>query len=40
MPPVLSELKLKGLHHYMAHTDYFSYEQAQDIVVFLDKMKP
>ena len=40
MPPVLSELKLRGLHHYVAHTDYFSYEQAQDIVAFLDKMKP
>lgn len=40
MPPVLSELNLKGLHHYLAHGDEFSYEQAQNIAAFLDKMMP
>lgn len=39
LPPVLSELKLKGLHHFVAQGDDINYEQAQDIVAFLDKMK-
>jgi hypothetical protein len=40
MPPVLKELNLKGVHHYVAHCGEFSYEKSQDIVAFLDKMKP
>ena len=40
LPPVLKELKLQGLHHFVVHGDELTYEQAQDIVRFLDKMKP
>ena len=29
LPLVLRELKLKGLHHYVAHRGRFNYEQAQ-----------
>jgi len=38
MPPVLSQLKLEGLHHYVAHGTEFSYQQSMEVVDFLDKV--
>jgi hypothetical protein len=38
MPPVLSQLKLAGLHHYLAHNGEFSYQQSMELAVFMDKV--
>jgi hypothetical protein len=38
MPPVLSQLKLEGLHHYLAHNGEFSYQQSMELAVFMDKV--
>jgi hypothetical protein len=40
LPPVLRELNLQILHHYLAHNNEFNYEEAQQFVLFLDKTKP
>jgi hypothetical protein len=37
MPPVLSQLKLKGLHHYVAHHGELSYQESMEIADFMDK---
>ena len=38
MPPVLSQLKLEGLHHYVAHRGELSYQQSRELVDFLNKV--
>ena len=37
MPPVLSQLKLEGLHHYLVHEE-FSYQQSVEVADFVDKV--
>ena len=37
MPPVLAQLKLEGLHHYLANTGEFNYQQSMEVVGFMDK---
>jgi hypothetical protein len=37
MPPVLAQLKLEGLHHYLANTGEFDYQQSMEVVGFMDK---
>jgi hypothetical protein len=37
MPPVLSQLKLNGLHHYVAHHGELSYQESMEIADFMDK---
>jgi hypothetical protein len=38
MTPVLSQLKLEGLHHYVAHHGELSYQQSMEVVDFMDKV--
>jgi hypothetical protein len=37
MPPVLSQLKLEGLHHYLTQDEEFNYQQSMEVVVFMDR---
>ena len=37
-PPVLSQLKLAGLHHYLAHNGEFSYQHSMELAAFTDKV--
>jgi len=38
MPPVLAQLKLEGLHHYVTNNGEFSYRQSMEVVAFMDKV--
>jgi hypothetical protein len=37
MPPVLAQLKLEGLHHYVALDGEFNYQQSMEVADFMEK---